>query len=284
MNRLFLYCLLEAINSNLNGNTEDGAPRQYPDGYGWLSDVAIKRKFRDLVLFKAGPVWRRLAAKLGITEADKDNFRIAEDNARGLPDADEDPAKNLARLIDMPVAEVQQHYWDARVFGGTYLKEGKKGYKQTGAVSVSPAVSLAPVDIEIHTNTSKASKEEGKDRGMAPDGWKVVRHGLYAGVMSVCSTQMLRSGCTERDIQVFLEVLPYIWQETASRTRNNVHWVRLFLIEHKSPLGGCPEHLITAALTPRVLTATPTELGHYQLPSGLPEELLARVTGCRDLI
>src|ERR1043166_7502111 len=61
--------VIEVINSNPNGDPDrESDPRQRPDGRGEISPVSFKRKLRDLVDDKAGPVWVALQKELKLTD------------------------------------------------------------------------------------------------------------------------------------------------------------------------------------------------------------------------
>ena len=62
----------------------------------------------------------------------------------------------------------------------TFEKEGADTIR-TGVAQFGVGLSVAPVRIQRSTNTSKAGVQEGKDRGMAPLGFRVVEHAVYFG-------------------------------------------------------------------------------------------------------
>ena len=58
MNRATGLLLIEVVNSNPNGNPDqESDPRLRPDERGMISPVSFKRKLRDLIEDKEGPVW-----------------------------------------------------------------------------------------------------------------------------------------------------------------------------------------------------------------------------------
>ena len=78
------------------------------------------------------------------------------------------------------MSDVVKKYWDARVFGNTFLEEGaNKGYIKTGVVQFGVGVSLSPINVVRHTNTNKSGVQEGKNAGMAPLAFRIVEHGVY---------------------------------------------------------------------------------------------------------
>ena len=80
LNRGTGLLIVEVVNSNPNGDPDqESDPRQRPDGKGEISPVSYKRKLRDLIENKEGPVWAELKAKLNVDEA---NFHILETRGR----------------------------------------------------------------------------------------------------------------------------------------------------------------------------------------------------------
>src|SRR5258707_8579461 len=74
--------VIEVINSNPNGDPDrESDPRQRPDGRGEISPVSFKRKLRDLVEDKEGPVWQTLKkeANPNLTE---ERFHVLESRGR----------------------------------------------------------------------------------------------------------------------------------------------------------------------------------------------------------
>src|ERR1019366_652604 len=145
MNRATGLLIIEVTNSNPNGNPDqESDPRLRPDERGMISPVSFKRKLRDLIEDKEGPVWLQTAA--GFDPAlDPDEYKILESRGR-----DRNEIKNL------DTAQFVHRYWDARIFGNTFLEEGSSTSIRTGVVQFGMGVSICPVEVERMTNTSKA--------------------------------------------------------------------------------------------------------------------------------
>lgn len=136
--------------------------------------MSFKRKLRDLIAEKSGPVWDAAAEELSLNGNSR-AYEILETRGRRR-----DEIENMERDPFI------NKYWDARVFGNTFLESmqagntnGREHFIATGVVQFGPGISVAPVEIQRATTTNKAGVEEGKDRGMAPLGWRVVQHGVY---------------------------------------------------------------------------------------------------------
>ncbi len=291
--------VLEVRNSNPNGDPDrEGDPRQRPNGLGEISPVSVKRKIRDLIDDKEGPVWQAIGKGL-----DPDEFLILEKRGRIRKDID--------KMNKNDFTEFQRTYWDGRVFGNTFLEEretqdtggsseGAKGQKKqgktnnirSGVVHFGVGLSVASIDIERSTFTNKAGVEEGKDRGMAPLGFRVVEHGVYTIPFFVNPTaggkRAEKSGCEPRDVDLLCRTLPHIYSHTISLGRSMVEIRHAHFIEHASLLGSFSDFQMIDALTPRLRDGIekPKRIDDYLIPhwDDVPEVLKSRAARYRDLV
>ena len=268
--------VLEVVNSNPNGDPDNESdPRTRVGNYGEISPVSFKRKVRDLVEQKDGPVWQAMADSFE-PSLQQEEFDVLEKRGR-------DRQKIVSELKD---GSFTRRYWDARLFGNTFLEEDSSTTIKTGVVQFGMGLSVAPVEIQRLTLTNKSGVQEGKDRGMAPLGYRVVQHGVYTMPFFVNPTAALKSGCNERDLQLLLKLIPYAYTHTASFVRPDVRLRHAWYVEHRSALGSCPDSLLIDALTPRkqVDAGEPSKSwSDYDVPSALPGELMQRVQSCVDL-
>ena len=269
--------VIEVVNSNPNGDPDrESDPRQRPDGRGEISPVSFKRKVRDLVENKEGPVWQEVAERFD-PPLGEDQFAILESRGRNRT------------LIEDEIKEgrFSKKYWDGRVFGNTFLEKEASTSIKTGVVQFGLAVSIAPVLIERMTNTNKAGVQEGKDRGMAPLGYRIVQHGVYCMPFFVNPTAATKSGCTKRDIDLLLRTIPYSYTHTASYVRPFVGIRHAWYMQHKSPLGSCSDFALIAAMTPKKEhdPEKPSKSwDDYEVPVALENELEVRIASFRDLM
>ncbi len=285
-NRATGLLIIEARHSNPNGDPDaESEPRTLDaDGRGLISPVSFKRKLRDLIADQRGPVWHEAERALKLSSNGGRKFGILESRGR-----DRDA------IFKMSAAEFADAFWDGRVFGNTFLEDIKGKFKpgekdhfiSTGVVQWGPGISVAPVEVERLTTTNKAGVEEGKDRGMAPLGWRVVRHGLYVMPFFVNPMMAGKSGCGEKDIALMKFLIPHAYRSTASAVRPFVEVRHAWYAEHKSSLGSCPDSLILDALTPKKVAGgedTPsTSIDEYDIPTQLPDEVRRRLAGFEDL-
>jgi len=273
--------IIEVINSNPNGDPDrESDPRQRHDGRGEISPVSFKRKIRDLVLNKEGPVWIEISKNLGISS---DGYDLLEKRGHSRPEL---------------IKEVQngtfiKKYWDARVFGNTFLEENLSEKIQTGVAQFALGVSISPIRIERMTTTKVAPVEEDKSRGMAPLGYRVVQHGVYCMPFFINATAASKTNCTQKDIELLLKLIPYAYTHTASYIRAQVNIRHAFYVEHNSPIGKYNDFEIIEILTPK-------RIGDFEKPSAswndydsiglknniekLEEKIANKTKGIRDLM
>jgi len=278
-----LVIAAENVNPNGDPDRESDPRRRSHDRRGYISGVSFKRKVRDLVELKKGPVWQHIKNGLGINN--DDSFCILESRKRGFSDVKDasEAWRKVLELIDQrnDGSEVANKYWDARVFGATFLEKGEEApqtgsgatasdrkYIRTGVAHFGIAVSVAPVRIHRDTNTKKASAQESKDRGMAPLACRYIEHGIYCMPFFVNPTAAVQSGCTSQDIALLLNLIKYAYPNTRSVARSHglIEVRHAWYAEHEDGLGSFSEFDFIEKLTPR------RKGGDRELPSvsGIP--------------
>lgn len=300
MNRGTGLLIIEVRNSNPNGDPDaESEPRTLEaDGRGLISPVSLKRKLRDLIGAGDGPVWQAAVAALPLQpEGTANRYDILETRGR-----------DRGRIGSMGAEEFSRTFWDGRVFGNTFLEAVKdtpddaadesrkrpaKGQKaarehfiSTGVVQFGPGISIAPIEVDRLTTTNKAGVQEDKDRGMAPLGWRVVRHAVYVMPFFVNPAAAGKTGCQKLDVDLMKFVLPHAYSNTASAVRPFVEVRHAWYAEHRGPLGSCPDSVILDAMTPRKRDrpAEPSQrVDEYDIPTSLPEHVQARLASFEDL-
>lgn len=293
-NRHVGLLVLDVTMSNPNGDPDmESEPRTRElDGLGMISPVSLKRKLRDLVS-EDSEVFSVAKQQLNLGAETHNKFGILEERGR-----------NRDAIKAMNKSEFMQAYWDARMFGNTFLeslkeselsKEQKKkkeegGYAHlinTGATQIGVGLSIEPIDVVRMTNTNKSGVESGKDRGMAPLAFRVVQHGIYCIPIFVNPSIAKKTGATTEDLNLLKFMLPYVYQHTASAIRPQISVLHAWFAEHKNTLGSCPEHLFVNALMPKLKAGItqPTSANDYDIPeqNGLGD-LLGRFKDVRDLL
>lgn len=275
--------VIEVVNSNANGDPDrESDPRQRPNGLGEISPVSFKRKLRDLLDDHDAPFFRALPKQFS---GSPDHYFILEHRGRDRKQIQKEMGKAPADFLN---SEFVQKYWDARVFGNTFLEDGgDKGFIKTGVVQFGMGVSLAPIEIARRTNTNKAGVQEGKNAGMAPLAYRIVEHGVYCMPFFVNPNYAHKTGCTAEDIELLKLLIPHAYEQNRSAIRPDVRIRHAWYVEHKNLLGSCPEYLLLEALTPKKLgdkDEPSTTWADYEDKETLPENLLSRIESCIDLV
>ena len=128
-NRFLAVGVIEAVDSNPNGDPNNGnAPRQYPDGRGWISYESVKRVIRDYLATEYSE--KLMMAR----EADLGSDQDAYIKTHGNKAADAFRADHL----------------DVRLFGGVHPRFafGPSAERSCGAIVVSPFVTPGPLTVE----------------------------------------------------------------------------------------------------------------------------------------
>ena len=305
-NRCVGLAVIEVINSNPNGDPDmESDPRTMDhNGHGLISPVSYKRKFRDLVEDQNGLVFQEASQKLNPNGSQGESNQGESNQGERKYEILESRGRNRSQIKGMCKDTFQNTYWDARIFGNTFLeslkdseltndektrkKEG--GYAhfiRTGTIQVGVGMSVAPVEIERLTMTNKAGVQEDKDRGMAPMGFRVVRHGIYTIPFFVNPAIALKTGANAKDLELFKFLAPLVYPCTTSAIRPQINTLHVWFAEHKSALGSCPDHLLIEALTPKITTegSQPQSRIDYNIPSldDLEDDLKSRFKKIVDL-
>ena len=286
---------VENVNPNGDPDRESDPRQRNHDRRGYISGVSFKRKLRDLVEEDQGQVWQTLQKRFDLTE----EYCILESRDRGFREVSNaaEAWRKVLELIrqDDKGQMVANKYWDARVFGATFLEKGEdapqpagrntagdRKYIRTGVAHFGIAVSVAPVRIHRDTNTKKTSAQESKDRGMAPLACRYVEHGIYCMPFFVNPTAAIKSACTAKDIALLLSLIKPAYANTRSVTRSHgvLEILHAWYAEHDDDLGSFSEFEFIEKLTPRRTggdTEKPSVSGirlddQYKMPRELPKQ------------
>ena len=289
INRATGLLVLEVVNSNPNGDPDrESDPRQRANGQGEISPVSFKRKLRDLVEAKDQPVFQSLKERLsledGCYEILESRCRVLKDITKELMIDENDDALDKKQTGWFLRSKFAKKYWDARVFGNTFLEgESDKGTIKTGVVQLGMGLSVKPIEVVRHTNTKKAGVIEGQNQGMAPLAYRIVTHAVYCMPFFVNPTYAPKSGCTKKDLELLKALIPYAYDHTRSAIRPDVRIRHAWFVEHKDALGTCPDYKIFEALTPKAKIETPTCWDDYTVPTKLTPELVNKGLELVDL-
>ncbi|MEC0246515.1 type I-C CRISPR-associated protein Cas7/Csd2 [Paenibacillus chitinolyticus] len=231
--------VLSVTSANPNGDPLNGnRPRQNYDGYGEISDVAIKRKIRNRL--------QDLGESIFVQSNDRknDSFGSLRERADGNEELNKILKAKKSSGDDFAWVACQE-WIDVRSFGQVFaFKGGAKGEGVSvgvrGPVSVHTAKSVHPIDITSMQITKSVNSESGKDRGSDTMGMKHrVDYGLYVFYGSINTQLAEKTGFTNEDAEKIKQALVTLFENDLSSARpdgsmeiHHVYWW-----EHNSKLG-----------------------------------------------
>lgn len=269
--------IISVKNANPNGDPLNGnRPRVTYDGFGELSDVAIKRKIRN----------RLMDMKHSIFVQSDDN---RTDEYRSLRSRAEGELKNVDMNDEKKYREAACKEWlDVRAFGQVFAYSGgKKGKKKgegeesgdasgvsigiRGPVSVHPAFSVATVldkVSSIQITKSVSGEGDGQKRGSDTMGMKHrVDHGIYVFFGSMNPQLASKTGFSDADAKAIQESLKTLFRNDASSARpeGSMEIYKLYWWQHNSPNGQYSSAKVHRSLNVAVKVDQPRSIEDYSI-------------------
>lgn len=237
-NKIDFAVVLSVTKANPNGDPLNGnRPRQNYDGYGEISDVAIKRKIRNRLLDMGENIF------VQSNEKRTDEFNSLRERAEKSETLG--PLFKDKKRTSEKFSEVACKEWiDVRSFGQVFAFKGTgpKGVSVgvRGPVSIHTATSVDPIDINSMQITKSVNSEPGETKGSDTMGMKHrVDFGVYVFYGSINTHLAENTGFSEEDAEKIKESLVTLFENDASSARpegsmeiNNVYWW-----EHETKLG-----------------------------------------------
>ena len=227
--------IFSVTNANPNGDPLNGnRPRQNFDGYGEVSDVAIKRKIRNRL--------QDLGESIFVQSDDRatDGFKSLNERAESVPELKKIKADKKGNA-DTFATIATQTWFDVRAFGQVFAFKGDSlSVGVRGPVSIHPAVSLQPIDITSLQITKSVNSVTGDKKGSDTMGMKHrVDFGVYKFVGSINTQLAEKTGFTIEDAEKLKEALITLFENDASSARpeGSIEVHKVFWWEHDSKLG-----------------------------------------------
>lgn len=235
-NKIDFALIIGVKNANPNGDPLNGnRPRYDYDGYGEISDVAIKRKIRNRLM--------GMGASVFVQSDDNrlDNYPSLRKRAEGEINDWKDKKK---------ASELACAKWiDVRAFGQVFAYSGSGSGASgvsigiRGPVSIHPAFSVVPIldrvsSIQITksvNNEGEGGKKESDTMGMKHR----VDHGVYVFYGSMNPQLATKTGFSDEDAALIKEALRTLFCNDASSARpeGSMEVVTLYWWQHNSPNG-----------------------------------------------
>lgn len=252
--------------ANPNGDPLNGnRPRQNYDGYGEVSDVAIKRKIRNRLLDMGEPIF------VQSNDKNVDGFNSLKERA----EANEalGAAQKSKKNAKEQFAEVACKSWmDVRSFGQVFAFKGAKNKGVSvgirGPVTIQIATSVDPIDITSMQITKSVNSEPGESKGSDTMGMKHrVDFGLYKFYGSINTQLAEKTGFTYEDALKIKQALVTLFENDASSARpeGSMEVVKVCWWEHNSKLGQYSSAKVHRLLEIKKLSEEPKKVEDYEI-------------------
>lgn len=265
-NKVDFAVVLSVNKANPNGDPLNGnRPRQNYDGYGEISDVAIKRKIRNRLLDMGESIF------VQSNEKRSDSFNSLRERA----EKNESLSKVMKdkKRTEEQFATVACNEWiDVRSFGQVFAFKGSGARGVSvgvrGPVSIHTATSVDPIDITSMQITKSVNTEPGDSKGSDTMGMKHrVDFGVYVFYGSINTHLAEKTQFTESDAEKIKQSLITLFENDASSARpegsmevHNVYWW-----EHNSKLGQYSSAKVHRSLQIESIVSEPKSIEDYKI-------------------
>lgn len=232
-NKIDFAAVIMVNNANPNGDPlNENRPRITYDGYGEISDVCIKRKIRNRL--------QNMGEKIFVQSNE-----LCDDGCKSLAER----TKNNENLVaaqkeknEKAFAEAACKEWiDVRTFGQVFAFKGDSvSVGVRGPVSIHPAFSVLPVDVESIQITKSVNSEDKAGRASDTMGMKHrVSSGMYVIKGSISPQLAEKTGFTEEDAEKVKAALQSLFTGDASSARpeGSMEVVKVFWWKHNNKVG-----------------------------------------------
>lgn len=218
-NRIDFKVIFDVEGANPNGDPLNGnIPRQDIDGYGEVSDVAIKRKIRNRL--------QDLGQAIFVQSSDRSDDKMTNLKAR-FDQFKKDNDLGSAG-VDQLASKACEKWVDVRTFGQVFAFTGKDNDKGVsipvrGPVSIQRAKSVFPIDINTEQITKSVNGQETeKANAKSPDtmGTKYfVEYGVYSFNGSISTQLSEKTGFSNKDADLIKQALETLFDNDESSAR-----------------------------------------------------------------
>ncbi len=254
-NRYDFVMIFDVENGNPNGDPDAGnMPRVDPEtGYGFVTDVCLKRKIRNYV---------DLVANTEFSDEQKDKYRILVKPERSLNSYFEQAYENQGlekgkkgkNENDVNAARdyMCEHYYDVRTFGAVMATGDNPCGIVRGPVQINFARSISPVQpLEITITRQARTTDERKETGDTEMGRKsIIPYGLYRaeGYVSASLAQNV-TGFSDEDLELLWRAVINMFEDDHSAARGKMCMRKLYVFKHDTALGNAPSHKLFDRIT-----------------------------------
>lgn len=239
-NKIDFEAILTVKDANPNGDPLNGnMPRTTYEGYGEISDVAIKRKIRNRLI--------DIGENIFVQSDDKniDGYKSLKARAESNAEFGAELTKGKKADINKAYEIACKEWMDVRSFGQVFaFKNSALSLGVRGPVSIHPAFSVDPISITSTQITKSVNSEDTETGagGKASDtmGMKHrVDFGIYILKGSINVQLAEKTGFSEEDANKIKEAIKtlFINDSSAARPEGSMNVEKLFWWRHNNKIG-----------------------------------------------
>ncbi|MEW9532875.1 type I-C CRISPR-associated protein Cas7/Csd2 [Microbispora sp. NPDC049125] len=271
--------LFDVRDGNPNGDPDAGGmPRTDPEtGQGLVTDVAIKRKIRNMVaLLHEGMPGYDIYVETGTS--------LNAQHERAYAALNLDPKQRRKSEIEAQQWMCQTFY-DVRMFGAVMSTGTKPCGRVQGPMQLTFSRSIDTVLAQEHGITRVTqTRQDHIDKGETTEmGNKhLIPYGLYLGYGHFSAPLARRTGVTSQDLETFWRAMTLMFEHDRASTRGEMALRSLYAFSHDDPFGRTPAHELFDRVQVSPNKAVPRMFTDYTVSVGddLPEGVtLTRVLG-----
>ena len=232
-NKIDFAVIVTVNKANPNGDPLNGnRPRETYDGYGEISDVCIKRKIRNRL--------QDMGERIFVQSDDNrvDEYKSLSDRAKAC-EAVQKAQKSKDK--DAYIKAACEEWFDVRCFGQVFaFKDDSVSVGVRGPVSIHPAVSVAPVNIEsiqITKSVNSVTKDKKSEDTM---GMKHrIDSAMYIIKGSINHQLAEKTGFSDEDADKIKEALRtlFINDSSSARPDGSMEVVKVYWWKHNCYMG-----------------------------------------------
>jgi CRISPR-associated protein Csd2 len=242
--------LFDVRDGNPNGDPDAGGmPRTDPEtGQGLVSDVAIKRKIRNMVsLLGEGKPGYDIYVEQGVALNAQHRRAYAELSLREKSSKDEkdDKKKYTPPLSDQMKAQqwMCATFFDIRMFGAVMSTGTALCGRVQGPLQITFSRSVDRVLSQEHgltrvTQTTEADIEKGETTEMGAK--HAIPYGLYQGFGHFSAPLAARTGVSSADLDTLWRAFTLMFEHDRSASRGEVTLRGLYVFTHADKFGSAP--------------------------------------------
>lgn len=243
-NRYDFVMIFDVENGNPNGDPDAGnMPRvDAESGYGYITDVCLKRKIRNYVeLVKEGEPGYNILIK-------PDKYLNAKFTA-AYEAAGLEKGKKGKNADDVKAARdyMCKNYFDVRAFGAVMSTGDDPCGIVRGPVQINFARSLSPINTQEVTITRQARTTVDRvETGETEMGKKsIIPYALYRAEGYVSAALAKKTtGLSEDDLELLWTAIINMFENDHSAARGKMCMRKLYVFKHDNMLGNCPSHIL----------------------------------------